>query len=288
MPELPEVETVCRGLEPAMKGRVVQKLVLRRENLRIAFPKNMAGRLEGRKILRLSRRAKYILIHVAGHKKGEGEDIVIVHLGMSGQMGVVKQGSTYAPRKHDHMMIAMDNDSLIVLNDARRFGMVMMEKAGALLNHPSFKDIGPEPLEDAFTGAALLQRLMGKKTSIKSALLDQHVVAGVGNIYACEALYNAKISPLTPAGSLTQAKAQELVDAIKDVLARAIKAGGSTLKDYKKADGSSGYFQHSFVVYGRAGQPCPQSIKNGKKGHTILKITQSGRATYYCPHCQKV
>lgn len=288
MPELPEVETVCRGLEPAMKGRVVQKLVLRRKDLRIPFPQNMAVRLEGRKILRLSRRAKYILIHVAGRKKGEGEDIVIVHLGMSGQMGVVAQASSYKLRKHDHMMITMDNNVLIVFNDARRFGMVMMEKAQALSSHPSFKDMGPEPLEDAFMGAALLQRLMGKKTSIKSALLDQHVVAGVGNIYACEALYEAKISPLALAGSLTFAKAQVLAGAIKDVLARAIRAGGSTLKDYKKADGSSGYFQHSFAVYGRAGQPCPRSLKNGKKGHTILKITQSGRATYYCPQCQKV
>lgn len=286
MPELPEVETVCRGLEPVMKSKIIDKVLLRRKNLRIPFPKNMAGRLEGRKISHLSRRAKYILIHVAADAHNE-EDVLVVHLGMSGQMTIVKNGAGYKPLKHDHMVISLKGGGVVVLNDARRFGMVLLEKVSGLGGHQAFQHLGPEPLESSFTGNVLHHRLCGKKANIKTALLDQRVVAGIGNIYASEALFEAGISPLASAGDVGAKKIDALVTSIKNVLTCAIKAGGSTLKDYKQADGSLGYFQHSFAVYDREGDACPRCVKNGKKNHTIHKIVQSARATYYCPHCQK-
>ncbi len=286
MPELPEVETVCRGLSPFMVGGVIERVDVRRPNLRIPFPKNMNNRLAGRKISAISRRAKYILVHIEKNKSFD-DDILVIHLGMSGQIGVVDAISSFNPAKHDHMVLSLENNKGVVLNDARRFGMVMLERAADLPHHPAFCAIGPEPLADDFTGVVLHERLCGKTCSIKTALLDQHIVAGIGNIYASEALYQSGISPLRRGGDVGIKKCGDLVLAIRDVLTRAIAAGGSTLKDYKKADGTLGYFQHSFAVYDREGHPCPKGQDNGKKGHVIQKIVQSARATYYCAKCQK-
>lgn len=283
MPELPEVETVRRGLEPAMAGKKVRKITLRRANLRVPFPDNLAALLKGRAVLRLDRRAKYILIHIGG----KSEDVLIVHLGMSGYMSVVRDIAGYKPQTHDHMIIAMDDGMGVVFNDARRFGMVMLASANDVQAHAAFRALGPEPLEDDFTGAVLKARLKNKKTPIKLALLDQRVVAGVGNIYASEALYEAGISPEREAGTLSPAKADALVLAIKNVLNCAIASGGSSLKDHRGVDGTMGYFQHSFAVYDQEGEACPRCRAGGRKKASIRKIVQSGRATYFCPSCQK-
>lgn len=283
MPELPEVETVRRGLEPAMAGRTIVAIDLHREGLRVPFPKDLSKYLKGRPVLKLSRRAKYLLIHIGG----ETEDVMIVHLGMSGQMTMVKTIAGYNRKTHDHMVITLDNQTGVVFNDARRFGMVLLEKAANLENHPAFDGMGPEPLQSSFTGKILQERLKKKGIPIKTALLDQRVVAGVGNIYASESLFEAGVSPLKKASDLTPAKAGALVAAIKSVLNRAIAAGGSSLRDFRQAGGELGYFQHSFAVYDREGEPCPRCKAGGKKKAVIQKIVQSGRATYYCPVCQK-
>ncbi len=286
MPELPEVETVCRGLEPFMRGKTFQRVILRRKDLRVPFPKNLAERLEGRKVTNISRRAKYMLVHIAGNKN-IGADILIVHLGMSGRMTAIPKGRDYTPVKHDHMILEMTDGPKIVFHDPRRFGMVMLTPEGQIETHKSFAHLGPEPLEAGFSKSVLDKKLKDKKANIKTALLDQTVVVGVGNIYASEALFDSGISPARPAGNVEEGELEDLVRAIKNVLRRAIKAGGSSLKDYKKADGTLGYFQHGFKVYDRECQPCPRCTKNGKKGHIIQKIVQSGRATYFCPRCQK-
>jgi formamidopyrimidine-DNA glycosylase len=285
MPELPEVETVRRGLEPAMAGKSITRVALYRSGLRMPFPERMADIIEGRCVVRLSRRAKYLLIHVAD---GAGkEDVLILHLGMSGQMTVVRNIAGYNRRKHDHMILTMEDGAGIVFNDARRFGMVMLTDSASLAAHPAFEGMGPEPLPESFTGKVLHEKLRGKASSIKIALLDQRVVAGVGNIYASEALFEARISPLRTAGDIRPAEAGRLAQAIRAVLTRAIAAGGSSLRDFRQADGELGYFQHSFAVYGREGEPCPGCAGNGKKKAVIKKIVQGGRATYYCPACQK-
>lgn len=286
MPELPEVETVCRGLEPFMRGRVFEKVILRRKDLRVAFPKDLAGRLEGRKVTHISRRAKYMLVHIA-RSKDFAPDTLIVHLGMSGRLTAITKGKSYKPIKHDHMILDMSGGIRIVFHDPRRFGMVMITPQAQIETHKSFVHLGPEPLGPEFSQTVLGQTLNGKKTNIKTALLDQRVVVGVGNIYASEALFQSGISPLRQACDVKPKEQEVLVKAIKDVLKRAIKAGGSSLKDYKKADGTLGYFQHGFKVYDRAGEPCPRCAKDGKKEHTIKKIVQTGRATYFCDGCQK-
>ncbi len=283
MPELPEVETVRRGLEPAMSGRTIAKVELHRSGLRVPFPDNLATILKGRAVLRLTRRAKYLLIHVGG----ASEDVLIVHLGMSGQMTVVKNIAGYNLRKHDHMVLTLDSGAGIVFNDARRFGMVMLSPATEIEAHPAFDGIGPEPLPVSFTGKVLQKRLKGRSTPIKVALLDQRVVAGVGNIYASEALFEAGISPLRKASSLKAAEAEALAEAIRSVLTRAIASGGSSLRDFRQAGGELGYFQHSFAVYDHAGDACPRCAGGGRKKASIQKIVQGGRATYYCPSCQK-
>lgn len=283
MPELPEVETVRRGLEPAMEGRTIVKVDLYRAGLRVPFPENLAAIVKGRPVLRLTRRAKYLLIHIGG----KSEDVLIVHLGMSGQMTVIKTIAGYNLRKHDHMVLTLDSGAGIVFNDARRFGMVMLTPATSIELHAAFDGMGPEPLAEGFTGAVLQERLKGRSTPIKVALLDQRVVAGVGNIYASEALHEAGLSPLRKASSLKPAEAAALAAAIQSVLTRAIASGGSSLRDFRQAGGELGYFQHSFVVYDHEGDACPRCPAGGRKKAFIKKIVQGGRATYFCPSCQK-
>lgn len=279
MPELPEVETVMRGLMPVLSGKILQDIHVHRADLRVPFPATLAD-LKGRKIDKLTRRAKYMLLHF-------GEDILVIHLGMSGRMVVHRDMKGHALQKHDHMVMVMKDGTGAVFNDPRRFGMALLIKESELAAHKSFKNLGPEPLSRDFDGAFLHAVLRSKNTPIKSALLDQHLVVGIGNIYACEALFEAGIDPRKKAKDVTSKKSAELAKAIKDVLNRAIKAGGSSLKDYRQADGNLGYFQHSFKVYGRAGVACPRCKKDGKKASIIQKITQAGRSTFFCPSCQK-
>lgn len=291
MPELPEVETVKQGLKPALQGHRLTRVQTRRGDLRIPFPPGFVQHLTGRKVARLRRRAKYILADL-----DNGETLVI-HLGMSGRMTIYEHGHAKAldgvegesataeegHGPHDHVVFETDAPARIVFTDHRRFGLMTLIETEHLDEHKLFKAIGPEPLDEDFTPASFSASIKGKKTSIKAALLDQRVVAGIGNIYACEALFRAGISPKRKASTVAGERAKRLVPAIKTVLEDAIKAGGSTLRDYKKSDGSLGYFQHSFKVYDREGEPCP---KRGCSG-TIKRIVQSGRSTFYCPSCQK-
>ncbi len=297
MPELPEVETVMRGLSPLMTGEKLVKIEQNRENLRFPFPKDFVKRLTDVKVEYLSRRAKYVLVHLSS------KDILMMHLGMSGKFtvnGDVSLGENNVNPKHDHIVFHLSNGDVIRYNDPRRFGYMDLVEEGNLQNHKSFIDLGPEPLGNEFSEVTLAEKSVikdkngkvkqAKKTPIKTFLLDQRVVAGLGNIYVLEALYKVKINPkqpvsilVTKAGKPTK-KATELTKAIRQVLQDAIKAGGSTLKDYAKADGSLGYFQHSFHVYGREGEAC---LAKGCKG-TIERIVQSGRSSFFCPNCQKI
>lgn len=279
MPELPEVETVMRGLEPFLSGKILKEIHVHRADLRVPFPAKLAD-LKGRKITQLSRRAKYMLLHF-------GDDILVIHLGMSGRMVVHHDMKGHELAKHDHMVMVMKDNAGAVFNDPRRFGMVLLLPQKDLAGHPAFRSLGPEPLSKEFNGDVLYTALARKNTPIKSALLDQRVIAGIGNIYACEALFAAGIDPCRKASDVTPDEADELSKAIKDVLKRAIAAGGSSLKDYRQADGSLGYFQHGFKVYGREGEPCPRCKKGDKKKPIIHKITQAGRSTFFCPACQK-
>jgi len=289
VPELPEVETVRMGLEPALKGHRFMKVETRRGGLRIPFPLRFVERLEGRKVKRLWRRAKYLLAEL-----DSGETLVI-HLGMTGRMSVYAEGRTHkfgqyvyktAPPdaghgKHDHVVMETDAPARIVFTDHRRFGLMTIVETAKLGEHKLFEGLGPEPLSGDFDAAYLSAALKGKKTPIKSALLDQRVIAGIGNIYACEALYHAHISPKRLAASVSGERAGALVTAIKKVLADAIKAGGSSLRDYAHTDGELGEFQHRFAVYDREGAPCPRCKTK------IKRIVQAGRSTFYCPACQK-
>ncbi|HJW40402.1 MAG TPA: bifunctional DNA-formamidopyrimidine glycosylase/DNA-(apurinic or apyrimidinic site) lyase [Rhizomicrobium sp.] len=289
MPELPEVETVRLGLRPAMEGYRLTHVETRRGDLRVPFPNDFAGRLTGRRVKRLRRRAKYILGDL-----DDGETLVI-HLGMSGRMSVHTGGSarklgnyvhdmgevTVGHDKHDHVVMDTDAPARIVFNDHRRFGLMLLVETTELEEHKLFKGLGVEPLSEEFNAAYLRAALRSKKTPIKSALLDQRVIAGLGNIYVCEALFRAGISPKRLAGKVTKEQSAKLTTAIKTVLRQAIKAGGSSLRDHKRTDGELGMFQHNFAVYGREGEPCP-----GCKG-TIKRIVQAGRSTFYCPKCQR-
>lgn len=274
MPELPEVETVRRGLEPVMTGQRIARADIRREGLRWPFPKNMADRLVGQSVERLRRRAKYILADMNG-----GESLII-HLGMSGRM-LISDGAELI--KHDHVVLDMENGARITFNDPRRFGMMDLCATDQLDQHRMFVGMGPEPLGNSFDADYLATRLKGRKMPIKSALLDQKMVVGLGNIYVCEALWRSGIAPTLQAGKIPIPKLQELVPTIRNVLSEAIESGGSSLKDYRQADGELGYFQHSFAVYGREGEPC----KKEGCGGTITRIVQSGRSTFYCLKCQK-
>ncbi len=282
MPELPEVETVRRGLEPAMVGQVITHAAVNRPDLRWPFPPNMAERLTGARVNALRRRSKYILADLS-----TGESLLI-HLGMSGRMLVSgqAQGSFHhdhpAAQKHDHVVLDMANGARITFNDARRFGAMDLLPTLNAEAHPLLASIGPEPLGNGFHEAYFATKLAGRNTPIKSALLDQAIVAGLGNIYVCETLFRARIHPATKARDVTQAQVTALVPIIRAVLSEAIEAGGSSLRDFRQADGELGYFQHSFHVYDREGAPC---VTEGCQGR-ITRLVQSGRSSFFCPSCQ--
>ncbi|MEX0369176.1 MAG: bifunctional DNA-formamidopyrimidine glycosylase/DNA-(apurinic or apyrimidinic site) lyase [Tateyamaria sp.] len=282
MPELPEVETVRRGLAPAMEGAVIAQADVNRPDLRWPFPAGMAERLSGQQVLGLRRRSKYILADLAS-----GETLLI-HLGMSGRMLVsgdplgVFVHEHPAPEKHDHVVLHMDNGARITFNDPRRFGAMDLMETASAESHKLLAVLGPEPLGNAFNEDHLIAAFNGKNTPVKSALLDQRIVAGLGNIYVCEALYRAGISPVRKAGRISKARVAALVPIIRDVLSEAIEAGGSSLRDFRQADGELGYFQHRFDVYGREGEPC----RTPGCGQTVARIVQSGRSSFYCRSCQ--
>ena len=275
MPELPEVETVMRGLETVLKDRRLDRVIVRRDGMRFPFPPDLGQRLTGRTVTELSRRAKYMMVTL------DDGTVAIIHLGMSGRMAVDKTGA--APGPHDHVIFQTDDGTEVRFNDPRRFGMLDLTTESDLPHHRLIKDIGPEPLDDAFTAEVLSSSLKGRKTSIKAALLDQKIVAGLGNIYVCEALFRAGISPKRSAHTVAGKRAARLVPAIKDVLTEAIAKGGSTLRDHMHPDGQLGYFQHAFQVYGREGEPC----FCGRPGVLVKRIVQSNRSTFYCPACQR-
>jgi formamidopyrimidine-DNA glycosylase len=275
MPELPEVETVCRGLSAVMTGERLALVENHRANLRIPLPEGFAGRLTGRRVVAMDRRAKYILARL------DDGLIWLIHLGMSGRMTILPKGHNQPPLgKHDHVVFDMGSGVQVRFNDARRFGLMTFIE-GAPDDHPLLAGLGPEPLGADFTGAVLAAALKGKKTPIKAALLDQRVVAGIGNIYACEALYHSGISPTRSAHLVQGARADKLVGAVKDVLTAAIAVGGSTLRDHQQPSGELGYFQHHFAAYDREGQPC-QVCAAADKARAIKRIVQSGRSTFYC------
>ncbi|MEQ9041659.1 MAG: bifunctional DNA-formamidopyrimidine glycosylase/DNA-(apurinic or apyrimidinic site) lyase [Silicimonas sp.] len=283
MPELPEVETVRRGLLPAMEGAVIARAEVNRPDLRWPFPERMADRLAGARVDALRRRSKYILADLS-----TGETLII-HLGMSGRILISGDplGQFHhhhpAPQKHDHVVFHMNNGAHITFNDARRFGAMDLTPTGAVEDHWLLRDLGPEPLGNTFHEDYLVSRLRGRNTPIKAALLDQRIVAGLGNIYVCEALYRAGISPLRKAGRIGEQRVRALVPIIRNVLSEAIAAGGSSLRDYRQADGELGYFQHTFSAYDREGQSCRTPGCTGM----IARIVQSGRSSFYCPRCQR-
>ncbi len=287
MPELPEVETVRRGLAPAMEGAAIARAEIRRPDLRWPFPPDMGPRLQGARVLRLGRRSKYLL---ADLDRGE---TLIVHLGMSGRMVVSGLAAPHvpgrfhhhhpAPERHDHVVLDMDNGARITFNDPRRFGAMDLVASDALAAHPLLVTLGPEPLGNGFNAAYLRARFAGRRAPVKAALLDQRIVAGLGNIYVCEALHRASISPRRAAGRISAARIEGLVVAIRQTLQDAITAGGSSLRDYRQADGELGYFQHSFRVYGREAAPCPTPDCTG----IVRRMVQSGRSSFWCPRCQR-
>jgi len=293
MPELPEVETVRRGLQPWLEGARIDHVTLNRPNLRFAFPAGLAGGLEGSTIVSVGRRAKYLLLALSNGKT------VLSHLGMTGSWRFAEHGIDKPPRyyettpvpRHDHLVFDIDHPehgkSHLIYADPRRFGFV--DLYDDLAASPYLRDLGPEPLGNDFNAQAMAQKFAGKKTPIKAALLDQRVVAGLGNIYVAEALHRAHILPTVLAGTLVTARGrpkaalEDLASAVRQVLIEAIEVGGSTLRDFRHADGTSGYFQHRFAVYDREGEPCPTPLCSG----TVQRIVQSGRSTFFCPVCQK-
>ena len=294
MPELPEVETVRRGLLPVLEGKRIAKLDQNRKDLRFPLPADFAARVRGRKIERLERRAKYLLAHLSGG------DVLLMHLGMTGRFTVHAPASgpervgkyvheTSADRKHDHVVFHMEQGATVTYNDARRFGFMLLIPEAELQEHPLMHGLGVEPLSADLSPEYLARRAAGKKVDLKAFLSDQRIVAGLGNIYVCEALFRAGLSPLRKAATIATRsgrpteRAEKLVAAIRAVLKDAIAAGGSSLRDYRRADGALGEFQHTFAVYGREGKPC------GRKGcrGTVKRIVQSGRSTFYCPKCQR-
>ncbi len=283
MPELPEVETVRRGLAPVMEGQVIAQADVNRPDLRWPFPERMADRLTGQRIEQLRRRSKYILADLSS-----GETLLI-HLGMSGRMlisgdplGVFVHDHP-APEKHDHVVFHMENGARITFNDPRRFGAMDLMETATTDHHKLISVLGPEPLGNDFHESHLIAAFKGKMTPVKSALLDQKIVAGLGNIYVCEALFRAGISPRRKAGRIAQPRVAALVPIIRQVLQDAIEAGGSSLRDFRQADGELGYFQHSFDVYGREGEPCRTAGCPG----TVSRIVQSGRSSFFCAQCQR-
>ena len=284
MPELPEVETVRLGLIDVFEGAVLTKVDQNRKNLRIPFPENFVKRLTGQRISHLGRRAKYLLVHF------ESGDCLIVHLGMSGRMVVEGRSDGPSPQgssKHDHVIFHTDNGKRVIFNDPRRFGLMDLGQSAQLHEHRFFRDMGPEPLGNEFNEIYLRQVLKKRKTPIKSALLDQRVVSGLGNIYVCEALYRAGISPKRLANRVSGTRSDRLVPIIRQVIQEAIAAGGSSLKDYVNTDGDLGYFQHAFRVYDREGEYCTgKGYKTDCPGQ-IVRIVQANRSSFYCPKCQR-
>lgn len=300
MPELPEVETVRRGLAQSITGKKIESVKLRREGLRRPFPKNFTDKVEGTKITSIDRRAKYLLIHL------NNKHSILAHLGMSGRI-TVNSGETNSPLnhsplmgeyvsgeqssaangggekygKHDHVIFHFSDGTIMIFNDARRFGVMDLCLTSELGSLAELSGLGPEPLSNNFNGEELYSRLKSKNVDMKAALMDQRVVAGLGNIYVCESLFETGISPRKKAGKMSLEKTEELVPNVKKVLNAAIESGGSTLRDYVQSTGSSGYFQHQFKVYGRENKPCYTC------GTNIKRITQSGRSTFYCTNCQK-
>ncbi|MEM1380515.1 MAG: bifunctional DNA-formamidopyrimidine glycosylase/DNA-(apurinic or apyrimidinic site) lyase [Pseudomonadota bacterium] len=288
MPELPEVETVRRGLAPVLTGAAITDVELRRPDLRFPFPERFAERLRGQLIAKVDRRAKFLVMPLSS-----GE-VWTAHLGMTGRFRVeglgqaLEPGAFYAPDPpagHDHLIISLETEAggraRLIYSDPRRFGFVELFEEGTFGTSPRLADLGPEPLDDAFDGAALRDAVRGKTAPLKAVLLDQKIVAGLGNIYVCEALFLARLSPRRQAKTLGAARSERLVAAVKAVLRDAIRAGGSTLRDYAAVDGQQGSFQQAFRVYDRAGQPC------GVCGQPIKRIVQSGRSTFYCSSCQR-
>lgn len=281
MPELPEVETVRRGLAMRLEGRVLKAVRQYRPDLRFPFPKDFAARLTGRRVAALDRRAKYLLIRL------DDGQVWLTHLGMSGTM-IVREGPPADPRApHDHLVVETEDGWTVTYNDVRRFGFMDLIPEEELEAHPMLASLGPEPLGNSFNAEALSAALEGKITPIKSALLDQTVVAGLGNIYVCEALFRSGISPKRLAHTVAGKRAERLAPVIRDVLAEAIEAGGSTLRDFKASDGELGYFQHSFKVYGREGMACEGCDCDLSRTGGIQRIVQSGRSTFYCPRKQR-
>jgi formamidopyrimidine-DNA glycosylase len=281
MPELPEVETVRRGLAPAMEGKRILRVQTRRKDLRFPFPENFNQRIEGARMKHLGRRAKYLVGELSN---GEA---LIMHLGMTGRFTVsgTKPGKFHhaagEDEKHDHVVFEMQGGARVVFNDARRFGFMDLWPVDDLENYAPFSGMGPEPISNAFSGAYLAEAFKGKKTPVKSALLDQNVVAGLGNIYVCEALFRSGISPKKLAGAIRKDRLETLAVEVRKVIEEAIIAGGSTISDFRQSDGELGYFQHSFQVYDREGDPCVVCAK------PVKRMVQSGRSTFYCAGCQR-
>ena len=295
MPELPEVETVRRGLEPVLSGARIRRVVQRRPDLRFPLPDRFVERLEGRTLERLDRRAKYILAYL------DSGEVLAIHLGMTGRFSIAVPGGANGTQlgefthdaghdpTHDHVVIETEAGATVTYNDARRFGYMSLIPGESLAAHPHFKALGIEPLGEELTAKFLSRKAEGRTADLKAFLMDQRIVAGLGNIYVCEALFRAGLSPLRSASVLARSggkpidRCERLVIAIREVLEAAIAAGGSTLRDYRHTDGSLGYFQHSFAVYGREGEAC---VRSGCRG-TVRRITQAGRSTFYCGACQR-
>jgi formamidopyrimidine-DNA glycosylase len=277
MPELPEVETVVRGLKARVEGKRLLRLKLNRADLRQAVPTGLAGKIEGQRVALIDRRAKYILMHFA-----DG-GVLIAHLGMSGRLTLGDAARPAPPRPHDHAVMDFENGIELRFNDPRRFGLIDYAREDSLPRHKLLAHLGPEPLSPEFDGALLARLLKGKRTPLKAALLDQRVVVGIGNIYACESLYWAKLSPRRMAYTVQGERAERLARAIKRVLEHAISVGGSSLRDYVNAHGELGNFQRHFAVYDREGERCPGC----DCGARIKRIVQSGRSTFYCAKRQR-
>jgi formamidopyrimidine-DNA glycosylase len=294
MPELPEVETIRRGLEPVLVGERIERVEQRRADLRFPFPENFGKRLTGRAIVSVQRRAKYLLAHL------DDGTVLIIHLGMSGRISIIGHGQKKGQLgafthnqgdrgAHDHVVLRLGSGTEIVYNDPRRFGLMDLATQATLDTHPLLAGLGIEPLGPDLTAEHLARQAAGRRSDLKSFLLDQRIIAGLGNIYVCEVLYRTHLKPARAAACLAtptgkpNARTATLIPHIRDVLNEAIKAGGSTLKDYAQADGSLGYFQHSFHVYGREGEPCLTPACRGMVRRTV----QAGRSTFFCPACQR-
>ncbi|HIM76832.1 MAG TPA: bifunctional DNA-formamidopyrimidine glycosylase/DNA-(apurinic or apyrimidinic site) lyase [Rhodospirillales bacterium] len=280
MPELPEVETVRQGLADVLEGRRLHRVQAMRPDLRFPLPENFEGRLSGRQVEKLARRGKYLLIHL------QERLTLIAHLGMSGRFRIFNTSPPPLER-HDHVVFEAEGGISVRFNDPRRFGFMDLADTDTLAGHKMLKNMGPEPLANDFNGPVLAAALKGRKSPIKAALLDQSVIAGMGNIYVSEALFRAGLSPKRKSGTVQGGRAENLARAIRDVLNEAIAAGGSSLRDHRQPSGELGYFQHSFAVYGCTGQPCPGCTCDPTRTGGIRRITQSGRSTFYCAAKQR-